>query len=463
MKAVSLFSGAGGLDLGLERAGVETVLQCDLFDASHLIDIEDEERRELTRYGQALQGVLERHWPGVERVNDVRNVRTDSVRREAVGAGRGSGTDIEGVGEPGSSELGMASGGVDLVHFGSPCQDLSVAGKQSGFVEGGRSHLFFEGVRVIRETRPGFALWENVAGSLSSNGGRDFAAVLAALADAGAVDIAWRVLDARWFGVPQRRRRVFVVADFGGERAAEVLFEPAGGAGAAATRGAAGQDLAFTLAAGARGTGDGHGNVWNSTYVANPLGGHHGRGDLDNDSYVVSPTIRSQQRNNSNPVTEASMLITAAALTASAGHHGHSSPRGDGADNLVPIAIRTAQTSSNGWGVGTDEQAYTLDGAQGQAVLAPELAYAVRARDGKGIGFNDGDATLLPQPSGVRRLTPRECERLMGWPDDWTRWTADGREISDSHRYRMAGNGVVASVAEWIGHRLVAVAATLPR
>jgi site-specific DNA-cytosine methylase len=126
------------------------------------------------------------------------------------------------------------------------------------------------------------------------------------------------------------------------------------------------------------------------------------------------------------------------------------------------MAIRTAQTGSNGWGIGTDEQAYTLDGAQGQAVLAGTLQAEMYHHGGIPNQTTNSD-NGMPQPSsaGVRRLTPLECERLMGWPDDHTRWTADGREIADSHRYRMCGNGVVAPVAEWIGHRLVAVDAAL--
>lgn len=131
---------------------------------------------------------------------------------------------------------------------GSPCQDLSVAGKQAG-LKGERSHLFFEAVRIIHgmqeETNglyPEFAIWENVTGALSSNGGRDFAAVLESLAggtvsvprsgrwtNAGVAfgprgQVAWRILDAQYWGVPQRRRRIFLVADFRGERAGEILF-----------------------------------------------------------------------------------------------------------------------------------------------------------------------------------------------------------------------------------------------
>lgn len=373
MRAVSLFTGAGGMDLGFERAGFSAVLQCDLFDASHLTDDEvggekpEEKRRELTRYGQDVLGVLERHWPATGRVNDVRSVRADRLL---------SGADH--------------AGGIDVLHFGSPCQDLSVAGRRDGFVEGGRSHLFFEGVRVARECRAGIVVWENVVGALSSNGGRDFAAVLASLADSGAVDIAWRVLDARWFGVPQRRRRVFVVADFGGERAAEVLFEPEGSTRPDQASGASGEGVACALTASVRGTGDGHGNAWNSNYVANALRASGVGTERIGDSRGADPLVVTAPTLGSSHGVDG----LAHALTASAGHHGH---------NLVEVQ------------------------------------------------------NLTNSPAGVRRLTPRECERLMGWPDDWTRWTADGREVSDSHRYRMCGNGVVAPVAEWVGRRIAAV------
>ena len=110
------------------------------------------------------------------------------------------------------------------------CQDLSVAGKRAGLA-GNRSGLFHEAARIIRELReqhgkPDFAIWENVPGAFSSNGGRDFAAVVQTMVDLGARDVCWRVLDSRYFGVAQRRRRVFLVADFGGERAKQILFEP---------------------------------------------------------------------------------------------------------------------------------------------------------------------------------------------------------------------------------------------
>ena len=154
---------------------------------------------------------------------------------------------------------------VDIITFGSPCQDLSVAGKQLGIHEGERSSLFFEAIRIIKEmrgndrdsgrtginVRPRFAVWENVLGAFSSNKGEDFRAVLQSFCNvcedglsipkpkdgrwkpAGCIvgngfSVAWRVYDAQFWGVPQRRKRIYLVADFGSERAGEILFEQQG-------------------------------------------------------------------------------------------------------------------------------------------------------------------------------------------------------------------------------------------
>jgi site-specific DNA-cytosine methylase len=180
---ISLFTGVGGFDLGLDKAGWKCRAQVEI----------DERCQQILRY----------RWPNVLKHQDIRNI---------------SGYDLP---------------VANAICFGSPCQDLSVAGKRSGFVDGGRSNLFFEAIRIIKEMRDGtagvfgrFVVWENVTGALYSNNGRDFAAVIDSLADIGAVDIAWRVLDARFFGVPQLRRRVFVVADFGGQCAGSIHSEP---------------------------------------------------------------------------------------------------------------------------------------------------------------------------------------------------------------------------------------------
>ena len=144
---------------------------------------------------------------------------------------------------------------VDIITFGSPCQDMSIAGKRAG-LDGSRSNLFYEAIRIVKEMRdktngkyPRFIVWENVPGAFSSNGGEDFKAVLESVCsvkedkadipryekwpNAGEIvaddySVAWRVFDAQYWGVPQRRKRIYLVADFGGRCAGKILFEPEG-------------------------------------------------------------------------------------------------------------------------------------------------------------------------------------------------------------------------------------------
>jgi DNA (cytosine-5)-methyltransferase 1 len=179
----SLFTGVGGIDLGFDAAGIETLWQCEI--------------------NAQCRSVLAKHWPNATRYEDVSVVKGDEIKP------------------------------VDIITFGSPCQDLSIAGKRAGFQDGTRSNLYFEAIRIIEEMRnatgnqyPRIAVWENVRGALSSRDGADFEAALQALADIGAVDISWRVVNTCHFGPPQRRVRVFVVADFRGECAGEVLAQP---------------------------------------------------------------------------------------------------------------------------------------------------------------------------------------------------------------------------------------------
>ena len=169
MRFGSLFAGVGGFDIGLENAGWECAWQVE--------------------WDPHCQQTLAHHWPNVPRWGDV--------------------SDVNGAELP----------PVDVITFGSPCQDLSVAGKRAGLIEGGRSNLFFQATRIIREMKektngqyPRIAIWENVPGALSSNNGDDFEAVLGEMADLGSYHLEWSVLDAQFFGVPQRRRRVFVIA-----------------------------------------------------------------------------------------------------------------------------------------------------------------------------------------------------------------------------------------------------------
>lgn len=182
----------GGFDLGLEAGGHECVGQVEI--------------------DKKCLAVLEKHWPDVPKHHDVVTAKEWANEQNLVGK-------------------------VDIVCGGFPCQDVSVAGKRAGLA-GARTGLFFNALSFATHVKAKTVILENVPGLLSSNNGRDFGVVLTSLADAGYSDIEWRVLDSQFFGVPQRRRRVFVIANLGSGSFPEVLTEresvrryhPAGGA-----------------------------------------------------------------------------------------------------------------------------------------------------------------------------------------------------------------------------------------
>lgn len=175
MKVASFFSGIGGIDLGFEQAGMQIVFQC-----------------EILKFGQA---VLQKHWPGVPLYPDIRKITAEDVPD------------------------------VDIFVGGFPCQDLSLAnqGKRKG-LGGTRSGLFYKYAELIAHKMPRWVFIENVPGLLNSAGGTDFSIILQTLDELG-YGVAWRVLDAKFFGTPQRRRRTYIVASLGTLGAAEVLFE----------------------------------------------------------------------------------------------------------------------------------------------------------------------------------------------------------------------------------------------
>jgi DNA (cytosine-5)-methyltransferase 1 len=196
MKFVSLFAGVGGFDLGLERSGHTCVGQVEI--------------------DKHAQSVLIRHWPDVPKHDDV----TTAIDW--------------------ADEIGL-TGNVDLVAGGFPCQDLSVAGKRAG-LDGKRSGLFYDALAFAKAVKAKTILLENVPGLLSSNQGRDFGVLLTELADAGYSNIEWRILNSQFFGVAQRRRRVFIVASVGTEPFRTVLSEREGSAGNSETSNQEGQE-----------------------------------------------------------------------------------------------------------------------------------------------------------------------------------------------------------------------------
>jgi len=351
---------------------------------------------------------------------------------------------------------------------GFPCQDLSVAGKRKGLA-GKRSGLWFEFHRLITSVYPEWIVIENVPGLLNSCQGRDFAIILGGLTgiipqvptngwgNAGAArgpiySVAWRILDAQFYGVAQRRRRVFIVGCLRNKtRAAEILFEPESLCWDSAPSRETGAEVANTItssaASGHKGQDDhkrGH------LIVQHALSGHNQRNDPDGEHFVVMknhggnkrrdrphggfyvremPTTKPLDTSGLNPgCAQGGVIAFKWQQGARAGSLGISKE--------VAPACGTTQVSAVvfDWQSGGDVR-LNISGEHTSALQASQTP-AVQDR------------------YGIRRLTVTECERLQGFPDGHT--AVNG--MKDTPRYRMLGNAVCVPVAKWIGERIVAVA-----
>lgn len=488
---------------------------------------------------------------------------------------------------------------VDIITFGSPCQDLSIAGQRKG-LKGNRSGLFMEAIRIIEEMRlatngkyPTFIIWENVPGAFSSADGADFRAVLekvtktnipmpasgkwatAGMVRGGAVDAAWRTLDAQFWGVPQRRKRIYLVGDFGGQRAGEILFKSESLLGySAKSKG----ERAETA-----------GESTDSLRAENSRAGGEVLGlDFAHADSVVrtfedkTPTLMQNMGSAGGQVPcilkeqkAAGFLYTQGAKAHGLGYENEKAPTlmtsgsgavliedkvqcltpwdsqskriysekggyptlqgmsGAGQDqsavfiekkNVIPLRDEvTRNKSSNGLGVGavggpaptlttadihsvfyeayqhhgyresdtsgtlTTDQNSTIRGDTPLVVRTDKKAFELNQHGGyreteingtlraAGGDYGGGSETIVTEshktkentPSKpkrsikdilkkavqavtyiIRRLTPVECERLQGYPDNWTKWGADGNVIADTARYRAIGNSICVFCAE---------------
>jgi DNA (cytosine-5)-methyltransferase 1 len=339
---------------------------------------------------------------------------------------------------------------VDILVGGTPCQAYSVAGLRGG-LDDPRGQLMLVYLAVARRYAPRWLVWENVPGVLSSNGGRDFGTFLGGLAELG-YGFAYRVLDAQFFGVAQRRRRVFVVGHSGDWRpAAAVLFERESLLGYPAPRRETRQDVASDSGPSAKdGFENGTRFGCNGGAVAHTLRGQSNPSHReDSDNYVVAHALRCEGFDATEDGT------------------GRGIP-------LVPVAFDTTQVTSpaNFSNPTPGDPCHPLaSGARAPAVAVP-YTLAVRGRaDGRNLEVrNDDVANALVTPNGgrdgvgigalmtptlkVRRLTPRECERLQGFPDDYTLISARGKPAADGPRYRALGNSMAVPVMHWIGRRM---------
>ena len=336
---------------------------------------------------------------------------------------------------------------VDLLVGGTPCQSFSVAGLRKGLTDP-RGGLMLTYLEIAQRFRPRWIVWENVPGVLSSNGGRDFGSFLGALGELG-YGWAYRVLDAQWFGVAQRRRRVFVVGCLGdAASAAKVLFESEsvrrdsppsrktreGIAGGIELGLGVGRftDLSPTLDTGVK---DGPRRNQLSGAVLQP--------------YEIGNTLTARMHKGINTTLD----------------EGQTPVICGGGQPLPAIAysIRLANTSSNGWGI-QEEVTHTLDCTAGPAI-AFDTAQATSPSNYSNPKPGDpcqplaagAHSPAVATQQAVRRLTPTECERLQGFPDDhtlipWRNKPAD--QCPDGPRYKALGNSMAVPVMRWIGERI---------
>ena len=348
-------------------------------------------------------GVLKHRWPNVPLFCDVSKVSADDLPD------------------------------ADFITYGFPCQDLSVAGQRKG-LDGKRSGLFYEATRIIKQLaerairRGGvgggrfIALCENVRGLQSSGDGYDFARCIRELHNIGASEVGWSNLDSQYFGVAQRRKRVFIVADFGGESTSEILAFSEGVSGHPAPSREAGKGTAGDAT---KGVGEG-GRGYRMTAF----------GEYQDDETASCMKSRDYK--------DATDLIAQGADVYNGELTGETSA-------TVTSATGIANASGPkviGWNGDTTPKA------------SEDVSVTLRSQQG-------GEGVGVAHALTVRRLTPIECERLQGFSDNWTsekmelilegnEWKATGKVVkqADGPRYKQMGNAVTVNVAEWLGKQI---------
>jgi DNA (cytosine-5)-methyltransferase 1 len=343
-------------------------------------------------------------------------------------------------------------GPIELLVGGTPCQSFSVAGLRGG-LDDARGNLALRFMQLCAAARPRWVVWENVPGVLSVDGGRAFGSILCALEELG-YGWAYRTLDAQWFGVAQRRRRVFVVGCLGDwRRAAAVLFERESVRGDPPTREAARQGAASSAGRGASGAGDVAGCV--SSKWAKGAGGPAGDECYNlvahtSDGVVADPITTTEGKSWTNEDTTFRLRNCVQQAVGTDCYNG--AITGD-----VAATIGTPGSSVNASGPTVMETAgfsHSADGGSNGIAWTPDGSPPIRG----GGGGNTMPAVM--HQMAVRRLTPRECERLQGFPDDYTLipWRKKPAEdCPDGPRYRALGNSMAVPVMRWIGERIAMV------
>jgi DNA (cytosine-5)-methyltransferase 1 len=380
---------------------------------------------------------------------------------------------------------------IDLLVGGTPCQSFSVAGLRKG-LDDPRGNLMLTFLSIADKLRPKWIVWENVPGVLSSNGGKDFGTFLGALGELG-YGFAYRVLDAQHFGVAQRRRRVFVVGYLGDWRPpAAVLFEreslqgntkPSrkkreevasdveGSVGEAGDVSCAGGDLSPTVTSKwMKGYGGPSGSNETGNMVYAPTVAFAG-----NKQSEIAATLQTTCDNYSR-ADGFNVIIDRAAFTQ--GPNAQYEPRIEAGETMSCLVAKGPHAVAQPISIDAECNARTnqfgtlVRGGEGgtQQFVAQPLYYESHPQDSRVNGPKDvadtvsasygtggGNTPLVQQPMAIRRLTPKECERLQGFPDDWTKIPYRNKEADqcpDGPRYKACGNSMAVPVMRWIGERI---------
>lgn len=447
----SLFDGIAGFPLAAKQNGIETVWASEI----------EENCIEIAKY----------HFPDVVQLGDIREIKGEGIQP------------------------------VDIISFGSPCQNLSIAGDQRG-LDGKKSTLFFEAIRIIYEMRgatdgkyPKYIIWENVAGAFSSNKGQDFRRVLEEItktyipipksgkwATAGMVrgstgSTAWRQMDAQYWGVPQRRKRIYLVHDFAGDSAGEILFECESVLGYTTQGRTTKQDIARSSERGIGTTNIEHIPYRNCGYGVYAEGIGTLRASRGNNGGGSETLIVRKEMTFAEAYQHHGYRISDVANTQTAG--ANTSIRGD-----------TSLIIENGI-IPFDDFAKNEDGRYWACICekcVKQNNISENLLDDVGVGIcgvagceNEADYYIdfpeIEEPKGsvwkiplyllqgekehkkykVRRFTPTECERLNGFPDGWTEKRSDGKDSSDTARYVSLGNSIAVPCADRVFAGIIAV------
>jgi DNA (cytosine-5)-methyltransferase 1 len=349
---------------------------------------------------------------------------------------------------------------VDLLVGGTPCQSFSVAGLRKGLADP-RGNLALTYLAILDRYRPAWCVWENVPGVLSADDGGALGSFLGGLGHLG-YGFAYRVLDAQYFGLAQRRKRVFVVGHLGDwRRAAAVLFERESLSGHPAPRREAGQDTAgSTGGRAAFGGNDTRGPIDIATAV-NAHGGPHGRLDFDSETFIAH-SLRADGFDGSEDGTGRGTPLVPIAFSAK----DHGADAGD----IAPTLRAGGHTSSHANGGCMPAVAFDARQSDGHTIAVAfredqrtGTCFETRVPSGIACGGGKPGQGYPAVRSGmqVRRLTPLECCRLQGFSDDYLDIPYRGKPAADGNKYKALGNSMAVPVMAWIGRRIALVEQTL--